>query len=74
MSGSGAEKRYQARDVRVANLAAEGLTHREIAAAVGIKPEQVKAAIQRGERIKSLNSITTVRCPDDRAKPTKEKS
>lgn len=54
MSGSGAEKRNQALAMRVANLAAQGLTHRAIADLVGKRPEQIKALIELGERLKSV--------------------
>jgi hypothetical protein len=54
MSGSGAEKRYQADAMRAAKLAAEGWTHRNIAELLEKKPEQIKAMILRGERLLSL--------------------
>jgi DNA-binding CsgD family transcriptional regulator len=51
--------------MRCAKLAAQGLTHRNIAEAVGKKPEQIKALILRGERLLDLASaIPDVPSPD----------
>jgi hypothetical protein len=52
MSGSGAIKRNHALALRVAKLASQGWTHRNIAETVGKKPEQIKALILLGERLK----------------------
>ena len=54
MSGSGAEKRNNALAIRCAKLAAQGWTHRNIAETVGKKPEQIKALILKGERLKDV--------------------
>ncbi len=51
MSGHGAHQRNQALAIQCAKLAAQGWTHRNIAEAVGKKPEQIKALILKGERI-----------------------
>ena len=51
MSGHGAEKRNQALARRVAKLAAQGWTHRNIAETVGKRPEQIKALVLLGERL-----------------------
>ena len=48
----GVKKRNEAMAVRVANLAREGFTHREIASMVGKLPKQIKALILKGERLK----------------------
>jgi hypothetical protein len=62
---SGAEKRSRHLAMRCAKLAAQGLTHRNIAEAVGKKPEQIKALILRGERLLDLASaIPDVPSPD----------
>lgn len=55
MPGSGAAKRKQADALRAYRASQEGMTHREIAELIGTKPDQVKSAIERGERIASLN-------------------
>ena len=55
MPGSGAEKRAQADAVRAYKYAQQGMTHKEIAELIGKQVHQVKAAIQRGERLVSLN-------------------
>jgi hypothetical protein len=52
MIGSGAVKRTQALAIRCARLSAQGWTHREIAELVGKQPEQIKALILLGERLK----------------------
>lgn len=53
--GHGADKRNQALAKQCAKLAAQGWTHRNIAEAVGKKPEQIKALILKGERLATLN-------------------
>jgi hypothetical protein len=58
MSGSGAQQRNRALAMRCATLASQGLTHRAIAEAVGKKPEQIKALIQLGERLRSVTPQT----------------
>lgn len=52
MSGSGAQKRNQVLAIRCAKLAAQGWSHRNIAEAVSKRPEQIKALILLGERLK----------------------
>lgn len=59
MSGRGAEKRNRAMAVRCANLAKEGLTHKEIAALVQKKPEQIKALILKGQRCMHITTSGT---------------
>lgn len=54
MSGSGAVKRNQAMALRVAKLAATGMTHREIAALVDKRPEQIKTLIELRERLREI--------------------
>jgi len=56
MSGSGYEKRRQADAIRAANMKANGRTTREIAEAIGVKPEQVKNRVLLGERLKGMTS------------------
>jgi hypothetical protein len=51
MSGSGAEKRNNVLAIRAAKLASQGWTHRNIAEAIGKRPEQIKALILKGERL-----------------------
>lgn len=48
------ESRNRALALRCAKLAAQGWTHRMIAEAVGKKPEQIKALILLGERVKEV--------------------
>ena len=52
MSGSGAIKRSHAIALRCAKLAAQGWTYRNIAEAVGKRPEQIKSLVLLGERLK----------------------
>ena len=52
MSGSGAIKRNQALALRCADLRSQGWTYRNIAEAVGKKPEQIKNLVILGERLK----------------------
>jgi len=47
----GAKKRQAADCMRAAKLAALGWTHREIAAVIGKRPEQIKAIVLKGERL-----------------------
>lgn len=54
MSGSGVKKRHQALALRAYNLSQKGLTHREIAALVEKKPEQISSLVAIGERLASL--------------------
>lgn len=49
--GSGVEKRAHMAAIRAAKLAADGWTHRQIAEALGYKPEQVKSRIVLGQRL-----------------------
>lgn len=49
--GHGVEKRNQVLAMRVAKLAAQGWSHRNIAETVGKKPEQIKALILLGQRL-----------------------
>ncbi len=56
MSGSGAIKRSQALARQCAKLAAQGWTHRAIALVVGKAPEQIKALVLLGERLKEGKS------------------
>lgn len=51
MSGSGAAKRQRADAIRAAKLAAQGWTTRNIAEALGKRPERIKALVLLGERI-----------------------
>ena len=52
----GYEKRRQADALRAAKMKEQGATTKEIAAALGIKPEVVKSRVLLGERLKSLPS------------------
>ena len=52
--GSGATKRARANAMRAAKLKAQGWTTRNIAEAIGKKPEQVKALVLLGERLQQL--------------------
>lgn len=52
--GSGAEQRNRALALRCAKLADDGLTHREIAKLVEKRPEQIKALISLGERLRQV--------------------
>jgi hypothetical protein len=51
VSGKLAQKRQHADARRAARLQAEGRTAREIAAAIGKKPEQVKGLVLLGQRL-----------------------
>ena len=51
MSGSGAEKRYQASAMRCAKLRRMGCTLSQIAELVGIEKEKVRDRIKLGERL-----------------------
>ena len=57
MSGKGAEKRSNATAVQAAKLKAQGLTTKEIAVHIGKKPEQIKALVLLGVRLKSLDAL-----------------
>lgn len=50
MSGN-TQKRQRADAIRAAKMKGEGATSREIAAALGLKPEQVKARVLLGLRL-----------------------
>lgn len=52
MSGRGAKQRAHARAIAAAKLAAQGLTHREIATQLGVKEvAKVKGLIELGQRL-----------------------
>lgn len=51
MTGSGAALRQRLLAMRCAKLAEQGWTYRNIAEAVGKRPDQIKALIVRGERL-----------------------
>jgi hypothetical protein len=51
MSGSGAHLRQNADAIRAAKLKAQGWTSRNIAEAIGKRPEQIKALVILGERL-----------------------
>ena len=53
MSSNKQSKRNDALKRRVANLAREGATYREIASIVGKRPEQIKPLREAGERLLS---------------------
>lgn len=53
MSGKLSTKRRHAASRIAAELAAKGLTHREIAEQLGIEPDKVKSYITLGERLKN---------------------
>ena len=57
MSGSGAAKRQRADAVRAAKLAAQGLTTRAIAEALGKRPEQIKGMVILGERLLRAQNV-----------------
>ena len=48
-----ADKRNRVLAVRCYMLSGEGLTHRQIAALVGKRPEQIKALISLGRRVQN---------------------
>ena len=52
MSGSGAIKRSHALALRCAKLASQGWTYHNIAETVDKRPEQIKALVFLGERLK----------------------
>lgn len=52
--GNGAQQRNRALAIRCAKLADDGLTHRAIAELVGKQPEQIKALIALGQRLRAL--------------------
>jgi hypothetical protein len=55
--GSGADKRNRALALRCFMLAKEGgMTHRQIATLVGKRPEQIKALIAFGERVRDATT------------------
>jgi hypothetical protein len=54
MSGSGAQKRNHALALRASKLNDEGFTARQISTLIGKRPEQVKAIIALGERLRDL--------------------
>lgn len=56
MSGSGVNKRRAAESKRAAKLKKDGLTVREIAAALKIKKSQVNARVELGERLLSVEA------------------
>lgn len=49
-------KRYHALSKKAAELAQQGFTHRAIAEAIGKQPEQIKAMILLGERLKQVEA------------------
>ena len=51
MAGSGVTKRHHAESIRAAKLKANGWTTRNIAEALGIAPDKVKARVILGERL-----------------------
>ena len=51
MSVGGAQNRNRAMAIRAANLKQIGMTSRQIAAAIGKNPEQVKAIVILGQRL-----------------------
>ena len=57
MSGSGAVKRNHALALRCAKLAHQGWTRRNIAEAVGKRPEQIKALVLLGERLTMAETV-----------------
>lgn len=59
--GSGSDKRARAAAVRVAKLKRDGLTYRQIADLIGIKPEQVASRAALGERLLSLVADTPMK-------------
>lgn len=56
------DRRQHEKAKAVARLARKGYTHREIAAAVGIEPEQVAKRIELGERLLSLEPTQEASC------------
>lgn len=52
--GSGSIKRQQILALRVAKLAAQGWTHRNIAETFGKNPKQIKNLILKGERLMQI--------------------
>lgn len=58
--GSGTDKRNRALAMRCFMLAQEGgLTHRQIATIVGKRPEQIKALVSLGERVRDASIAST---------------
>lgn len=58
MSGSGAVKRQHTIALRAAKLSAQGWTARNIAEAIGKRPEQIKALVLLGERLQQAKQET----------------
>jgi len=56
--GSGVAKRKRALAVRCARMAELGYTHRDIAIAVGKRPEQIKALVLLGQRVRDLQTAS----------------
>lgn len=54
MSGSGAEKRSQAKAIRAAKLYSDGVSLSEIASLIGIDKAKVKPRIELGQRLMTL--------------------
>jgi len=60
--GKPSTERQRALAIRAAHMREEGATSREIAAAIGITPEQVKKRVELGQRLASErtpNQLTT---------------
>lgn len=56
MPGSGVQKRQNARAIRAAKLRKDGLTTRQIAELIEVKPEAVKSIVTLGERLLSVGT------------------
>jgi len=56
--GHGTTQRQHADAIRAARMKAEGSTTRQIAEAIGLKPEQVKARVLLGQRLISERNNT----------------
>ena len=59
MSGSGAQKRSDALARKAYKMSQFGYTHRDIAVAVGKRPEQIKNLVAKGERLASVTTDDT---------------
>ena len=56
--GSGTDKRKRVLAMRCAKLAEEGWTHRAIAELAGKRPEQIKALVLLGQRIRDSRTAS----------------
>jgi len=63
--GKPSTERQRALAIRAAHMREEGATSREIAAAVGITPEQVKKRVELGQRLISTRGPSPTATPSE---------